>query len=128
MNAPSLLYVNLYVSDLARSVEFFRETLGLEMQFSDESFGYASFDAGPVRMGLAQVDVTDEESRALVGRQTGFGFMVPDLAAAHEDLAARGVPFPMEPEKQPWGGFMALFEDPDGNVFYLDEIPAEHDG
>lgn len=124
MIAPSLSYVNLYVSDLARSVEFFEKTLGLELQFSDPSFGYASFAAGPVRMGLAQVDGGDESNRGLVGRQTGFGFAVPDLVAAHEELSARGVSFTMKPEKQPWGGFMGLFEDPDGNVFYLDEIAA----
>ncbi len=125
MNAPTLSYVNLYVSDLARSVEFFEKTLGLELQFSDPSFGYASFAVGPVRMGLAQVDVDDESNRGLVGRQTGFGFAVPDLVAAHEELSARGVSFPMEPAKQPWGGFMGLFEDPDRNVFYLDELPSE---
>ena len=125
MNAPTLSYVNLYVSNLARSVEFFEKTVGLELQFSDESFSYASFDAGPVRMGLAQVDVDDEANRGLVGRQTGFGFMVPDLTAAHDELSARGVSFTMKPEKQLWGGFMGLFEDPDGNVFYLDEIRAE---
>jgi len=28
----------------------------------------------------------------------------------------------MKPSKQPWGGFMAMFADPDGNTFYLDEI------
>ncbi len=32
----------------------------------------------------------------------------------------------MAPQKQPWGGFMALFADPDGNVFYLDQIDAAH--
>ncbi len=28
----------------------------------------------------------------------------------------------MKPAKQPWGAVMAMFEDPDGNVFYLDEL------
>ena len=125
MNTPSLSYVNLYVSDLERSVEFFEKTLGLELQFSDLKFSYASLAAGPVRMGLAQVDLDDESSQGLVGRHTGFGFAVPDLVAAHEELSARGVSFPMEPAKQPWGGFMALFSDPDGNVFYLDELASE---
>jgi len=37
---------------------------------------------------------------------------------------AKGVRFTMEPEKQPWGGFMGMFADPDGNVFYLDELPG----
>ena len=26
----------------------------------------------------------------------------------------------MAPQKQPWGGYMGMFADPDGNVFYLD--------
>jgi predicted enzyme related to lactoylglutathione lyase len=28
----------------------------------------------------------------------------------------------MEPTRQPWGGYMALLEDPDGNRFYLDQV------
>jgi predicted enzyme related to lactoylglutathione lyase len=31
----------------------------------------------------------------------------------------------MAPTKQPWGGFMAMFVDPDGNVFYLDQLREE---
>ena len=120
-----LWYVNVYVTDLARSVEFFEKTLGLGLQFSDTEFGYASVDAGPLRIGLAQIDPNDEESQALVGRHTGVGFGVPDLLAAHAELSEKGVPFPMEPSKQPWGGFMALFADPDGNVYYLDQLRDE---
>ena len=123
MQGLKLSYVNLYVSDLARSLDFFANTLGLAVQHSDASFGYASLDAGPVRMGLAQVDMQDEEQRAHVGRMTGLGFAVPDLEAACAALERKGVAFPMKPSKQPWGGFMALFEDPDGNRFYLDELP-----
>ena len=122
MENLKLWYVNVYVTDLARSVEFFEKTLGLELQFTDAEFGYASVDAGPLRIGLAQIDPDDEESRPLVGRHTGVGFGVPDLLAAHAELAAKGVPFPMEPSKQPWGGFMALIADPDGNVYYLYQL------
>ncbi len=120
-----LAYVNVSVTDLKRSVEFFSETLGFDLQFSDEKFGYASVEVGPIRMGIAQIDSSDEAQRAQVGRHTGFGFAVTDLVAAHAELAAKGVAFPMEPQKQPWGGFMALFEDPDGNVFYLDQLDTE---
>jgi predicted enzyme related to lactoylglutathione lyase len=73
-------------------------------------------------MGLARIDPGDASLRDLAGRQTGIGFGVRDLAKAHADLAARGVRFTMEPSEQPWGGFMAMFADPDGNVFYLDEM------
>jgi predicted enzyme related to lactoylglutathione lyase len=125
MENLKLAYVNVYVSNLARSVEFYQKTLGLKLYFSDAKFGYASVDAGPVRIGLAQVDPKDEQTTALIGRQTGVGFGTSDLKAAHAELEAKGVPFPMKPEKQPWGGFMALFADPDGNVFYLDELHDE---
>lgn len=120
--AIKLSYVNLYVTDLDLSVEFFKDKLGLTLEFADKNFGYASFNAGPVRMGLAQIDPADEQNAGLTGRQTGFGFAVDDLEASYRHLEAQGVKFPMKPARQPWGGFMALFEDPDGNVFYLDQI------
>ena len=47
--------------------------------------------------------------------------MVPDVDAAHAELAAKGVKFTMGPGKMPWGGYMAMFVDPDGNEFYLDQ-------
>jgi predicted enzyme related to lactoylglutathione lyase len=124
MTALTVRYVNVYVTDLTRSVEFFEKTLGLPLQVRDASFGYASLDAGPVRLGLAQIDSADAAQRALTGRQTGVGFGVSDLVASHARLEAKGVRFTMEPEKQPWGGFMGMFADPDGNVFYLDELPG----
>lgn len=117
-----IAYVNVYVTDLERSVAFFEGTLGLGLQFADAQFGYASFDAGPIRIGLAQIDAEDPDARALTGRQTGVGFAVPDLDARYAKLKGAGVAFPMPPSKQPWGGYMALFADPDGNVFYLDQI------
>lgn len=117
-----IAYANVYVTNLARSTEFFQSTLGLDLQHADPEFGYASFDAGPIRMGIAQIDPADSEQGKLVGRQTGLGFAVDDLNTHHAHLASRGVVFSMAPSKQPWGGFMAMFEDPDGNVFYLDEI------
>ena len=58
----------------------------------------------------------------MVGRHTGIGFGVPDLRAAYEQLRAQGVRFTMVPTQQPWGGFMAMFADPDGNIFNLDQL------
>jgi predicted enzyme related to lactoylglutathione lyase len=122
---PRLWYVNVFVSDFERAVGFFQETLGLPLQFADEKFGYASFAPEGVRFGVARVDPDSPEQRALVGRHTGIGFGVPDLRDAHAQLEAKGVRFTMEPTKQPWGGFMATFADPDGNVFYLDQLRDE---
>ncbi len=82
-------YVNLYVSSLEHSLAFFRDTLGVPVQYADTNFGYASLDVGPIRMALAQIDSDGEDQRALVGRQTGIGFATSDLARAHQDLAEK---------------------------------------
>lgn len=118
-----IAYVNLFVSDLARALAFYQGTLGLGLLHAAPEHGYASLDAGPIRLGLA---VAGPEQRELVGRHTGIGFAVSDLEEEHARLAGLGVIFPMPPARQPWGGFMALAEDPDGNVFYLDQVEVMH--
>ena len=125
MTNPRLWYVNIFVSDLKRAVEFYRDTLGLPLQFQEEQFGYASFAPEGVRFGVARVDGSAPESHSLLGRHTGIGWGVPDLSAAYEDLKTKGVRFTMVPTKQPWGGVMAIFADPDGNLFYLDQLREE---
>jgi catechol 2,3-dioxygenase-like lactoylglutathione lyase family enzyme len=122
---PRLWYVNVFVTDLTRAVEFYRDTLGLPLRFQEEQFGYASFTPEGVRLGIARVDSNTPESSSLVGRHTGVGFGVPDLDAAYAQLKGKGVRFTMVPTKQPWGGYMATFADPDGNIFYLDQLRDE---
>jgi predicted enzyme related to lactoylglutathione lyase len=125
MSKLQLWYANVFVSDLKRAVEFYQSTLGLPLRFQEEQFGYASFTPEGIRLGIARVDPNAAESAGLVGRHTGIGWGVADLNAAYEDLKAKGVQFTMVPTKQPWGGFMAMFADPDGNVFYLDQLREE---
>ena len=116
-------YVNVFVSDLARAVQFYERSLGLSLQFSSPEHGYASFSAGGLRLGIA---VPGPDQKELIGRHTGVGLEVADLEAEHARLSELGVNFTMPPTRQPWGGFMALVADPDGNVFYLDQISAAH--
>lgn len=125
MRTPQIGYVNVFVSDLSRAVEFYRDTLGLPLQFEDAKFGYASFASDRIRLGLAGVDPSAPDSAGLLGRHTGIGFVVRDLDAAYQELVAKAVRFTMAPAKQPWGGYMATFADPDANIFYLDQLRDE---
>jgi len=125
MSELRLWYVNVFVTDLQRAVEFYQHTLGLELRFQDEKFGYASFAPAGLRFGIARIDPAAKETQGLIGRHTGIGWGVPDLTATYERLMAKGVRFTMVPTKQPWGGFMATFTDPDGNGFYLDQLREE---
>jgi len=116
-----IAYANVFVKDLGVATEFYRDRLGLPLEFSAEEHGYAAFAGGGIRLGLA---VPGPEHVELVGRHTGIGLQVADLEAAHTRLSNLGVRFVMPPTRQPWGGFMAMISDPDGNVFYLDQAPA----
>lgn len=108
-----IAYVNVFVTDLKRAVAFYESTLELQLVHADEEHGYASFAAGSVQLGLA---VPGPDQAELVGRHTGVGFSVTDLEVEHARLSQEGVVSSMPPTRQPWGGFMALLADPDGNV------------
>jgi predicted enzyme related to lactoylglutathione lyase len=123
MSNITIGYVNVYVSALAPALEFYGEKLGLSLGTQDAEHGYASFGAGPVTLGVA---VAGDDHPELIGGMTGIGLVVDNLEAEHARLSALGVDFPMLPERMPWGGFMALVADPDGNQLYLDEVSAVH--
>ena len=118
-------YVNVYVHDFDRAVGFYSDVLGLPLEFKDEQFGYASFHLEGAGLGLATVDAEADNAAELVGRHTGVGLGVEDLEGTHAALIKQGVEFTMPPTRQPWGGLMALFQDPEGNVFYLDQLRDE---
>jgi predicted enzyme related to lactoylglutathione lyase len=120
-----LWYVNLFVRDLDRAVEFYQQKLGLPLRFRHDEFGYAAFATEGAGLSLARVDPAAVDAGELVGRHTGVGLGVPDIHSAHAELAARGVEFTMPPTRQPWGGMLATFRDPDGNVLYLDQLREE---
>ena len=121
----TIQYVNIYVSKITQSIDFYRDIVGLELQFADEEHGYASFNAGSIRLGLAEVGMSQDN---LTGRHTGVGFCTGDLEQTYAEWVDRGVEFSKKPERQPWEGFMAMFADPDGNVSYLDQPDVVHSG
>lgn len=113
-----IAYVIVGVKSLDDAVPFYRDTMGFDLLFCEPEFHFASFQVGDMRFSLAE---GAEETHGTGNRNTGIGFEVADLDAAHADFAAKGVRFTMGPGKMPWGRSMAMFTDPDGNEFYLDQ-------
>ena len=122
---PSLYSVAIFVNDIGRAIEFYRDALRLPLT-KQGSFG-AEFLEGQTHVGVHPA--VHPEAKALVGRHTGITLFVPDLLHFCGDLHARGVRFMAEPTQQSWG-IMAMVADPDGNVLALweDRMPdtAEH--
>ena len=123
MNNPVIGYITLRVIDYQRSIEFFREIIGFPLLFDDEKFQFARFQAGDVT--FAVVGGAGEERKARGDVHSGIAICVPDVDTAYRELSEKGVRFTMPPSQQPWGGYMALLADPDGNIFYLDKVQGE---
>ncbi|MGF1503100.1 MAG: VOC family protein [Paracoccaceae bacterium] len=106
--------VRIFVSDIGAAARFYGETLGLAVAWdAGDAVGFAA--------GAGVLIVEQERDPALVGRFVGVSLMVEDIARRHRDLSERGVAFLGPPERQPWGGTLAHFRDPSGNVITLVE-------
>jgi catechol 2,3-dioxygenase-like lactoylglutathione lyase family enzyme len=119
-----LLETALYVDDMARSVAFFRDVMGLAPMFENERL--TAFDAG--RQGVllifersASVDDMPTSGGVVPGHD-GSGPLHMAFAIAeerydewHRHLVAAGVKIRGE-MRWPRGGRSLYFEDPDGHV------------
>jgi len=114
-------YVNVGVRDLERGVAFYRDVMGFKLMYSEPEHHYAAFEVGGMRFAIAASETDAFTGREPGNRHTGIGLVVPDVDAAAADLTSKGVRFTLPPGKQPWGGYMGIFSDPDGNLFYLDQ-------
>jgi len=111
--------VRIYVTDRQRALDFFSKTLGMPVIFAGTEMGWAEFDTGEARLVIERVSPDDAEGNQLAGRFVSVSLQVDDIRATYETLRSRGVEFLEPPETQPWGGVLAHFRDPDGNVLTL---------
>ncbi len=110
------------VTDIAAARHFFGEVLGLPHLYS---FGdLAFYDCGGVRLMLSAADGSDPSAVSILY------FRVPDIRAAHAQLATRGVEFVGAPHmihrhddgSEEW---MAFFHDNEGRpLAIMAQVPA----
>jgi len=105
----------IFVDDLATAKRFYGETLGLTPLWD---WGIAvGYDVGVTL--IVEQEQLEPGEESVVGRFIGCSLAVDDIDATHADLAAKGVAFLAPPEAMPWGGTLAHFRDPAGNVLTL---------
>src|SRR5262245_50437814 len=109
--------IALTITDLDKSVAFYRDTLGLKHLFSAPP-GLAFFACGSVRLMLGR-----QESPQAERFYAALYFRVPDIEQAASVLEQRGVSFESKPhlvarmpDHELWIGF---FRDPDRNLLAL---------
>jgi catechol 2,3-dioxygenase-like lactoylglutathione lyase family enzyme len=116
--------VTVVVSDLGRSLKFYRDKLGLRLCFYDKKHDWVCFDCGAGRTTLSLTTPWNKKAKKLVGVRTGVSFQVDDIVKTHRQLAKKKVKFSLKPRKERWGGVVANFEDLDGNKFFLLQMPS----
>ncbi|HKY95792.1 MAG TPA: VOC family protein [Kiloniellales bacterium] len=110
--------IRIFVDDLEAARHFYERDLGLPVKWTHAKIA-VGYDLG-VDLIVEEVDAEAEENdQALVGRFVGASIAVDDIDSVYETLTAKGVAFVGPPERQAWGGKLAHFEDPSGNVLTL---------
>jgi lactoylglutathione lyase len=119
----TLAYTILFAADLARSIHFYRDIIGIPLRFSTDS--YAEFQTEGAKFAL----YARAELPSLIGREAPPGpppwpqgeiaFFVEDPDAEHERLRRADVTILTPPTDRPWGERTLHVADPDGNVIEL---------
>jgi lactoylglutathione lyase len=111
----TLSYAILYVKNVAKSVPFYRDTLGIKVKM--ESPDWVEFETGATTLAL-------HAEEKLASHKDPHGvtmcFSVDDLIGTYESLKQSGIKFSSEPKAvcEPFGDQVpscAEFEDLDGN-------------
>jgi len=116
-------YVMVTVSSMSRSVDFYRDKLGLALKF--ESPEWTEFETGSTVLALHGGGKLrpnmNEKTESLAGT-CSIGFTVDNLEKKFEELNSKGVVFVMPPTQREEEGIkLAVLLDPDGLPISLAE-------
>jgi lactoylglutathione lyase len=116
-----LNYAIVFVSDMKRSVSFYRDVLGLPLKF--ESPGWTEFATDGATLALHQSESSssekDDPHHAPAGRCRP-GLSVSNLDEFHKKMMSQKVPCVQEP-KAVFGVRIAQYLDPDGLAISVSE-------
>jgi catechol 2,3-dioxygenase-like lactoylglutathione lyase family enzyme len=120
----------LAVSDFSRSVAFYRDRLGFELEATYDDPPYATLVRAGTRLSLAEQGHPAEDRPGVTMRVPAdcsslaaiLVLEVDDCVGAYRELIGAGVAFLAEPYSPPWGGHRCFAVDPDGNLIELEEL------
>jgi lactoylglutathione lyase len=120
----------LAVSDFERSVAFYRNVIGFEVEALYDDPPYATLTMAGARLSLAEQrhlaedrpGVTLEALRDRSRQNVMLVVEVDDARAEHARLRGLGVEFLADPYEPPWGGCRFFCVDPDGYLVEIEQV------
>ena len=109
MNVRSISALTLAVADMARSVDFYRNMVGLEIVYGSPSASFTSFRVGD---GYLNLVLGGQTSPNWWGRLI---FHVDDVDVLYARLLKAGLSPSTEPADASWGERYFHINDPDSN-------------
>jgi len=106
------------VSDMARSIRFYRDTLGLSVKL--ESPDWSEFQTGTTTLALhgggkLRSGDAHELGEGMIAGTCSIGFNADDLDRVYEELKMKGIDFIMPPTMRKDEGIrLSVCLDPDG--------------
>ncbi|OLE70142.1 glyoxalase/bleomycin resistance/dioxygenase family protein [Candidatus Bathyarchaeota archaeon] len=116
-------YVIIGVSDMARSVKFYHDTLGLLLKYETKEWTEFATDKTTLALHSGPKTARGEPgSGEIAAGKCSIGFVVPDIEESFRELQAKGVHFVMHPQQREGEGIkLAEFVDPDGLIISLSQ-------
>lgn len=112
-------YAIVGVSDMARSVAFYRDVVGLPLRFESPHWSEFATDGASLALHPAAARAAAAEPGLGAG-QCRPGFEVADLDAFHQRMLEHGVRC-VEAPHAVFGSKVAQYADPDGLAFSVGE-------
>lgn len=111
--------VIIWTEHMESMTAFYRDTLRLPVHVIRPDF--VAFRWGDMRFNIGEHSEVSGKNAEPQRIMVNFG--TSEIHALHERLTASGVRFVRTPEREHWGGWVATFKDPDGNLLQLLQAP-----
>lgn len=116
----TLGYVVVFVSDMDKSIAFYRDVLGFPVKH--QSYKWTEFGTEGTTLALHLADVVEPlHTHAIIpAGHCQIGLTISDLDAFHAEMVGKGVKCLQPPKKEDFGR-LAIYADPDGLSFSVVE-------
>ena len=113
-------YAIVFVSDMARSVAFYKDVLELPLRFESPHWTEFATDGATLALHLGEGPPPPKGDSQKSPGVCRPGLSVPNLDEFHVRMVAKAVPCP-QPPKDVFGARVAQYRDPDGLTISVGE-------